>query len=158
MRDRISEAPSAPTADPLKSAKMAGLRYVSDTSPGIRRQRRGRGFTYLGIDGRVIRDPVERQRIEALAIPPAWTDVWISPLPYGHLQATGRDAKVIGGTAGVGAIIGAITGGGKGAATGAAVGGAAGTGAVLVTKGKEVDYPAESRLTFTLDRELTVTR
>jgi DNA topoisomerase-1 len=93
MRDRISEAPSAPTADPLKSAKMAGLRYVSDTSPGIRRQRRGRGFTYLGIDGRVIRDPVERQRIEALAIPPAWTDVWISPLPYGHLQATGRDAK-----------------------------------------------------------------
>jgi hypothetical protein len=73
-------------------------------------------------------------------------------------STTGRDAKVIGGTAGVGAIIGAITGGGKGAATGAAIGGAAGTGAVLVTKGKEVDYPAESRLTFTLDRELTVTR
>ncbi len=73
-------------------------------------------------------------------------------------STTGRDVKVIGGTAGVGAIIGAITGGKKGAATGAAVGGAAGTGAVLVTKGKEVDYPVESRLTFTLDREVTVTR
>ncbi|HXV98698.1 MAG TPA: DNA topoisomerase IB, partial [Anaerolineae bacterium] len=93
MKDEISEAPSLPTTDPLKSAKMAGLRYISDTSPGIRRQRRGQGFTYFGVDGQAIHDPAERQRIEALAIPPAWTEVWISPLPNGHLQATGRDAK-----------------------------------------------------------------
>jgi hypothetical protein len=68
----------------------------------------------------------------------------------------GRDAKVIGGAAGVGAIIGAIAGGGKGAATGAAIGGGAGTGTVLATKGKEVDYPAESKLTFNLDKDLVI--
>lgn len=54
---------------------------------------RGQGFSYVGPDGRVIRDPAERQRIEALAIPPAWTEVWICPLANGHLQAIGRDAK-----------------------------------------------------------------
>ena len=69
----------------------------------------------------------------------------------------GRDAKVIGGGAGIGAVIGAIVGGGKGAATGAAIGGAAGTGGVLATKGKEVEYPAESKLTFILDRDLRLT-
>jgi hypothetical protein len=69
-------------------------------------------------------------------------------------STTGRDVKVIGGTAGVGAIIGAIAGGKKGAATGAAIGGAAGTGTVLATKGKEVEYPAESKLTFIIDRDL----
>jgi hypothetical protein len=72
-------------------------------------------------------------------------------------SSTGRDAKVIGGGAGVGAIIGAIAGGKKGAAIGAGVGGAAGTGTVLATKGKEVDYPSESKLTFVLDKELRVT-
>ena len=66
----------------------------------------------------------------------------------------GRDAAVIGGGAGVGAAIGAIAGGKKGAAIGAAVGGAGGTGAVLATKGKEVQYPAETRLDFTLEQEL----
>ena len=66
----------------------------------------------------------------------------------------GRDAAVIGGGAGVGAAIGAIAGGGKGAAIGAAVGGAGGTGAVLATKGKEVEYSAESRLNFTLEQEV----
>jgi hypothetical protein len=71
-------------------------------------------------------------------------------------SSTKRDAGIIGGGAGVGAIIGAIAGGKKGAAVGAAVGGAGGTGAVLVTKGKEVDYPAESKLTFTLDKDLSV--
>ena len=71
-------------------------------------------------------------------------------------SSTKRDAGMIGGGAGVGAIIGAIAGGKKGAAVGAAVGGAGGTGAVLATKGKEVDYPAESKLTFILDSDLSV--
>jgi len=68
----------------------------------------------------------------------------------------GRDAAVIGGGAGVGAAIGAIAGGAKGAAIGAAVGGGGGTAAVLATKGKEVEYPAESKLEFTLDSEVTL--
>lgn len=71
-------------------------------------------------------------------------------------SSTGRDAKVVGGGAGLGALIGAIAGGKKGAAVGAAVGGAGGTGAVLATKGKEVDYPSEAKLTFVLDRELSL--
>src|SRR5437588_954232 len=61
--------------------------------PGIRRRRRGRRFTYAGADGRAVRDPAELARIRSLAIPPAWTDVWICPLENGHLQATGRDAR-----------------------------------------------------------------
>ena len=84
---------AALTTDPLESAKAAGLRYVTDTTPGIRRKRAGRGFTYLGVDGRPIRDLQELHRIKSLGIPPAWTDVWICPLPSGHLQATGHDAK-----------------------------------------------------------------
>ena len=71
-------------------------------------------------------------------------------------STTGRDAKVVGGGAGIGALIGAIAGGKKGAAVGAAVGGGAGTGTVLATKGKEVDFPAESKLSFTLGKELSV--
>jgi len=70
----------------------------------------------------------------------------------------GRDAAVIGGGAGIGAAIGAIAGGAKGAAVGAAVGGGAGTGTVLATKGKEVEFPAESSLSFTLDKAVTLTR
>jgi hypothetical protein len=73
-------------------------------------------------------------------------------------SSKGRDAAVVGGGAGIGAAIGAITGGKKGAATGAIIGGAAGTGTVLATKGKEVDFPAETRLTFTLADDLTVSR
>ena len=61
--------------------------------PGIRRKRAGKGFSYLGLDGRPIRDRVRIKRFRKLAIPPAWTDVWICPLPNGHIQATGRDAK-----------------------------------------------------------------
>jgi hypothetical protein len=68
----------------------------------------------------------------------------------------GKDAAIIGGGAGVGAAIGAIAGGGKGAAIGAAVGGGGGTAAVLATKGKDVEYPAETRLKFTLEEEATV--
>jgi DNA topoisomerase I len=69
------------------------LQYVSDEEPGIRRRRAGRGFMYLDRGGHPIRDDAVRQRIRALAIPPAWTDVWIAPDPDGHIQATGRDAR-----------------------------------------------------------------
>lgn len=79
--------------DPVQSAKYAGLRYVTDAIPGIRRRACGRGFTYLDPQGERIQDAQERDRIEALGIPPAYTDVWICPLANGHLQATGRDAK-----------------------------------------------------------------
>ncbi len=70
-----------------------GLVYSSDTEPGIRRARRGRGFAYLDPDRKAITDKAVLERIRSLAIPPAWTDVWISPRPRGHLQATGRDTK-----------------------------------------------------------------
>jgi DNA topoisomerase-1 len=80
-------------ADPAAAAKAAGLRYVSDTGPGIRRKRAGRNFRYIGVDGKPIRDTEQLRRIKALAIPPAYTDVWICPLPNGHIQATARDAK-----------------------------------------------------------------
>jgi DNA topoisomerase-1 len=83
----------APRPDPTASAKAAGLRYVSDARPGIRRKRAGKGFVYLDPDGRPIRDREVLGRIKALAIPPAWTDVWISPHPNGHIQATGRDDR-----------------------------------------------------------------
>ena len=78
---------------PHEAAAAAGLRYVSDSAPGIRRKRAGTGFTYLGPDGRRIADEKTLERIRKLAIPPAYTDVWICPSPTGHLQATGRDAR-----------------------------------------------------------------
>lgn len=84
---------SKKAADPQKSAKAVGLHYVSDTSPGIRRQRVAEEFIYLGPDGQRIEDPQTLQRIKSLVIPPAWQDVWICPKEDGHLQATGRDAK-----------------------------------------------------------------
>ncbi len=74
-------------------ARVAGLRYVTDSGPGIRRRRAGRGFSYIGLDGKPIRDPDEICRIKSLVIPPAWEDVWICPKPNGHVQATGRDAR-----------------------------------------------------------------
>jgi DNA topoisomerase I len=77
----------------VQAAVSAGLRYVTDAGPGLRRRRSGSGFAYLDNDGRLIRDAGEVQRIKSLAIPPAWRDVWICPSPSGHLQATGRDAK-----------------------------------------------------------------
>ncbi len=69
------------------------MRYVTDDVPGIRRRRAGRGFAYIGPDGRPVRDDATLRRIRSLAIPPAWTDVWICPDPQGHLQATGRDRR-----------------------------------------------------------------
>ncbi|HVL53645.1 MAG TPA: hypothetical protein VM344_05240, partial [Vitreimonas sp.] len=94
MSDRSSEAvPQAPRPDPREAARDAGLRYSSDDQPGIRRRRAGRGFTYLDADGNRITDEATLTRIRALAIPPAWTDVWICRWPNGHIQATGRDAR-----------------------------------------------------------------
>jgi DNA topoisomerase-1 len=72
---------------------MARLRYVTDQRPGIRRVKSGSGFRYVGASGAAIRRKDILARIRALAIPPAWTDVWICPDARGHLQATGRDAK-----------------------------------------------------------------
>jgi len=74
-------------------ARAAGLRYVSDAAPGILRRRRGRAFRYSRADGAPVRDPRTLGRIRALAIPPAWRDVWICSADDGHLQATGRDAR-----------------------------------------------------------------
>jgi DNA topoisomerase-1 len=78
---------------PDESARAAGLRYVSDAEPGIRREPDGEGFRYLDPRGRAVTDEATLARIRSLAIPPAYTDVWISADPRGHLQATGRDAK-----------------------------------------------------------------
>jgi DNA topoisomerase-1 len=80
-------------SDPVDSAKAAGLRYVTDAKPGIQRHKRGSGFRYVGPDGGPIRDHETLARIKSLVIPPAWQEVWICVFPYGHLQATGRDAR-----------------------------------------------------------------
>jgi DNA topoisomerase-1 len=74
-------------------AKSAGLRYVSDDVPGITRRRAGKGLSYRDPKGHTIRDKKIRARIKVLAIPPAWTDVWICPFENGHIQATGLDAR-----------------------------------------------------------------
>src|SRR5690349_21073537 len=71
-----------------------GLSYVTDQDPGIRRTKaRGHGFNYVGADGKPITDEKTLDRIRALAIPPAWTDVWICPKASGHIQAVGRDQR-----------------------------------------------------------------
>lgn len=79
--------------DPKASARQAGLRYVTDATPGIRRIRAGRGFRYEWPDGSRLEDAEHLARIRALAIPPAWTDVWIAAAANAHLQATGRDGR-----------------------------------------------------------------
>ena len=83
----------APEAAPTEDLKAAGLTYVTDLDPGIRRRKAGHGFNYLDARGAPIRDESTLDRIRALAVPPAWTDVWICPTPRGHIQATGRDAR-----------------------------------------------------------------
>ncbi len=82
-----------PLTEHQASAIDAGLIYVSDASPGIRRKRSGKGFTYFDPEGKTIRDKALLKRIKGLVIPPAWTDVWICPDPHGHIQVTARDAK-----------------------------------------------------------------
>lgn len=79
--------------DPVQVAALARLRYVTDDGPGIQRQKKGDKFIYLDVDGKRVKDEKTLDRIKALGIPPAWTDVWICPKPNGHIQATGRDAK-----------------------------------------------------------------
>jgi DNA topoisomerase-1 len=86
-------ADTAILADSLEAAEDAGLRYVSDDQPGFSRQRKGEEFEYFDTKGKPIRDEQRLLRIKRLAIPPAWTDVWICPSPNGHIQATGRDAR-----------------------------------------------------------------
>jgi DNA topoisomerase-1 len=88
--------PNVPTeniVDPRDAAESAGLVYVSDEEPGIRRKKAGKGFTYAGPGGTKVEDEATLKRIRSLAIPPAYTDVWICANPNGHIQATGRDAK-----------------------------------------------------------------
>ena len=80
-------------ADSLEAAEDAGLRYVSDDQPGCSRKRKGEDFEYFDTKGKPIRDEQRLLRIKRLAIPPAWSDVWICPSPNGHIQATGRDAR-----------------------------------------------------------------
>ncbi len=88
----MSPRPAKHTAA-TDAATDAGLRHVSDSAPGIRRQRHGRGFAYRDAGGRKLTDARALERIRALAVPPAWTDVWICADPRGHIQATGRDAR-----------------------------------------------------------------
>ncbi len=88
MSDTLQDLP-----DGEAIADAAGLTYSDDEAPGIRRRRAGKGFSYAGLDGRPIRDAAVLDRIRKLAIPPAYTHVWISPEANGHIQATGRDDK-----------------------------------------------------------------
>ena len=69
------------------------LVYYPDSNPGIRRERRGRGFSYINVDGTLIDCPKKRRELQALAVPPAYTDVWMAPIGNAHLLATGRDAR-----------------------------------------------------------------
>jgi DNA topoisomerase-1 len=80
-------------SDPEKAAAEAGLRYVSDDQPGYSRKRKGEDFEFFDTEGKRIEDEQRTLRIKRLAIPPAWTDVWICPSPNCHIQATGRDAR-----------------------------------------------------------------
>jgi DNA topoisomerase I len=80
-------------SEELEAARAAQLRYVSDSRPGIRRRGAGTGFVYLEAEGDPIEDDVVLARIKALAIPPAWTEVWICRISHGHIQASGRDTK-----------------------------------------------------------------
>jgi DNA topoisomerase-1 len=80
-------------AEAMDAAEEAGLRYVSDDRPGYTRKAKGEDFEWLDADGKPIRDEQRLLRIKRLAIPPAWTDVWICPAANGHIQATGRDAR-----------------------------------------------------------------
>lgn len=92
---RQTKAAAAPsiTAPPSVAARKAGLRYVSDSHPGIARRLQGKAFVYRLPEGKAVRDKETLSRIRSLVIPPAWTDVWICPAENGHIQATGRDAR-----------------------------------------------------------------
>ena len=89
----MKAVPPVPASESVEAARHAHLRYVSDTDPGIRRRRIGQSFSYTLPTGELVRDPELRGWIKSIAIPPAWTDVWISPVRNGHILATGRDAR-----------------------------------------------------------------
>ncbi|MGI4850261.1 MAG: DNA topoisomerase IB [Janthinobacterium lividum] len=93
----IATVPATPTPsaeeDAKASARQVGLRYVHDDKPGITRKPAKKGFDYFDKDGKAVRDAEVIERINKLAIPPAWTEVWICPSANGHIQATGRDVK-----------------------------------------------------------------
>jgi DNA topoisomerase I len=90
MRRRLN---FSATLEPAELAKIARLRYVSDSDAGFTRRRNGKGFVYVDARGKPLRDPRKLKRIESLVIPPAWKEVWICGSSNGHLQATGRDAR-----------------------------------------------------------------
>lgn len=81
------------SSEPDELAKEAGLRYISEKIPGIKRAKRGEKFIYVEPNGVLITDEKVLERITRLGIPPAWNDVWISPTRNGHIQATGIDEK-----------------------------------------------------------------
>src|SRR5438876_2974841 len=83
----------AVAGESVEAAEEAGLRYVNDERPGYSRRAKGKDFEYLDAEGKPIRDEQRLLRIKRLAIPPAWTEVWICPAANGHIQATGRDAR-----------------------------------------------------------------
>jgi DNA topoisomerase-1 len=89
----MPDAPDVSLLDPRAAARAAKLRYVNDQKPGLTRQRDGDGWRFYKPDGTELTDPDDIARIKKLAIPPAYTDVWICPDPRGHLQAVGRDAR-----------------------------------------------------------------
>lgn len=93
MKTKAQTSNQVVSTDPVMAATEAGLRYSQDSSPGIKRIRSGKGFRYLSPNGRPIHDRATLDRIKLLAIPPAWTHVWICPDEHGHLQATGRDDR-----------------------------------------------------------------
>src|SRR5437867_10125353 len=80
-------------ADSAAAAGEAGLQYVNDERSGYSRRAKGKNFEYLDTEGKTIRDEQRLYRLKRLAIPPAWTNVWICPSPNGHVQAIGRDAR-----------------------------------------------------------------
>jgi DNA topoisomerase I len=88
----VGAAPEA-AEQAIATARQAGLRYVGDHVPGLARQAVKAGFRYVDAGGKPVRDEAALARIKSLAIPPAWTEVWICPWDNGHIQATGRDAK-----------------------------------------------------------------
>jgi DNA topoisomerase-1 len=89
----LSSGETQTVADPQEAAEAADLRYVSDERAGIRRQKSGKGFVYLHPDGTKVFEPRLLGHIRSLAVPPAWTDVWICPFADGHIQATGPSSR-----------------------------------------------------------------
>jgi DNA topoisomerase-1 len=81
------------TLEAPEFAQAAGLTYVNDNDPGITRATKGDGFAYRDAKGKMVTDAATLDRIKALVLPPAWTDVWISADPHGHIQATARDQR-----------------------------------------------------------------